>query len=78
MSLRKLNPSEQLSMKECDERLEIVTKIYNRFTTKQIKRVLHDLYINRIVTELVVDPEELAKAALVEPKRKYTKKVKAC
>jgi len=75
MSLRKFDPTQQLSMKECSKRLDMVMKIYNRFSTPEIEAVLRALYMKKITRELLVNKTDIVvtKESLPVPKRKYTK-----
>lgn len=69
-----LDPTQKLSMKECSHRLDIVMKMYNRFSTKELETVLRELYLKKSVRELVVTPGVREKKKKKIPdgiKRKY-------
>lgn len=75
MSKQVFKSTEHLTMAECSKRLDMLMKIYNRFSTSEIEAVLKQLYINKITSDIIVEPDNLLSLPF-QNKRKYEKKVK--
>lgn len=64
--LRRFTPSRKLTIQEDCRRIELIQKIYNTFSTRDIEKVLKHLYIHKEIQlsenePIVPVPENVAK-----------------
>ena len=79
--LRNFTKPQTYSFEEDKRRIDMVMKIYNRFTSPQIEKVLHALYMQKVtsesITPIVVFPgsNPCTNFSSEKTKRKYVKKI---
>jgi len=78
--LRKFTKLQTLSFDEDKRRIDLVMKIYNRFTTPQIEKVLHALYMQKVTNDsitpinVITSSLPCANFSSEHTKRKYKKR----
>jgi len=66
--LRQFSKLQTLSFEEDKRRIDLVMKIYNRYTTPQIEKVLHTLYMQKVTNDSITPINK------IKITRKYIKK----